>query len=316
MTTKTLNLPHLDTGENAFFARELEQISLELFDVRYAPMKSSLFVPMDSNVDPGAESWTYTQFSKLGAAKIITSFADDFENVNISGVQFNQVIHSYGDSFNFSIHELRAAAKAGRPLERMRAEAAKKALDVKTDEILSIGDTTHGLNGLLTLSSTNTYTPSTKASGGTAWLDAVTGATLATSDEILADLNGMVTQVVTSTLETERPTLILLPTAQYELITNKPRSSVSDTTVKSFFLDTHPGIRIESWYRLTTAGSGSTPRAVAYDPTMLNVRALMPIMFEQQAPQLVNMSYKVNCHMRTGGVITPYPKSICYMDGI
>lgn len=309
-----MNLPHLDAAETIFFQRELEQISQELLDIKYAPMKSMQFVPLDTSVDPGAETWTYSQFEKLGNAQAIVSFSDDFKNVNVKGVQYSQRLQSYGAAYEFSIQELRAAQKAGRQLERMRAEAAKKALDVQLDSILALGDSTYGLKGLLNLSSTSTYTPATKSAGGTAWITA--GVQSATSDEILADLNGMVRTVVVDTLETERPTMILLPTAHFELISNVSRSNVSDTTIKNFFLMNNPGITIESWSRTTTAGSGSVTRAVAYDPKLLNVRGLMAVPFEQQAPQLNNMAYKVNCHMRTGGVITPYPKSICYADGI
>ena len=308
------NLPHLDAAENVFFQRELEQILAEQFNVRYAPMKSKIYVPIDNSIDPGTEIVTYEQYQQLGEAKAIKSFADDFPNVNVSGEQASQRMQSYGDAFTYSIQELRAAAKAGKPLDRMRADAAKKALDYKLDSILGVGDSTFGLKGLLGLSGTDTYTPSTKAAGGTAWIAA--GVTVATAKEMYDDLCGIVSQVITNTLDTEHPTLILLPIAHLEVIKNLRMADGTDTTVLNYFLDNHPGVRVESWDRCRTAGSGGGTRMVAYDPTIQNVRGLMAVEFEQQAPQLVNMAYKVNCHMRTGGVISPYPKTVCYGDGI
>lgn len=311
MSTKKIvfNSPHLDAAENVFFQRELEQILTEQFDIKHAGLKARQLVPVDNSIDPGVETVTYDQFDTLGEAKRISDFSDNLPMVNVSGLQFSQRMQSYGAAFGYSLQEVKAAASARKPLERMRAMAARKSLDLQLDNIASVGDTTAGLRGLLNLASPTSFTLGTKGAGGLTWA-------VATADEILADLSGIVTQVVVDTKEVERPTRIVLPTAQFELIKNKARSTTSDTTVLSFFRDTNPGIEVMSWERLAGAGAGSVDRMVAYDPNIMNVRLLMAVEFEQCPPQQRNMAFVVNCHMRTGGVIAPYPKSVAYGDGL
>jgi hypothetical protein len=307
-------LQHLDAAETIFFQRELEQILAEQYNERLAPMKSKLYVPINNSIHPGVEIVTYDQYKAMGEAKAVKSYSDDVPLVNVSGEQASQRMQSYADGFAYSIQELRAAAWAKKPLDRMRAEAARKVLDFKLDSILGAGDSAFGLKGLLSLSGTDTFTVPTKASGSTAWLTA--GVITATSKEMYDDLCGIVSQVITNTKDTEHPSLILLPIANLEAIKNQRMADGTDTTVLNYFLDNHPGIRVESWDRCTGAGSGSTNRMVAYDPQLVNVQGLMAVEFEQMAPQLDNMAYKVICHMRTGGVISPYPKTICYGDGV
>ena len=303
------NSPHLDAAENIFFQRELEQILTEQFDIKHAGLKARQFVPVDNSIDPGVETVTYEQFDSLGKAKRIADFADDLPMVNVSGLQFSQRMQSYGAAFGYSLGELRAAAKAGKPLERMRAMAARKTLDLQLDDVAASGDSAAGLKGLLNITAAATFTPATKAAGGLTWA-------VATPDEMIADLSDIVKQVVVDTKEVERPRRIILPTDQYERINSTARSNTSDTTVLDFFLGTHPGLEVMSWERLAGAGAGSVDRMVAYDPNILNVRLLMAVEFEQLPPQQKNMAFVVNCHMRTGGVISPYPKSIAYGDGI
>lgn len=307
MTIK-YNLPHLDAAENVFFQRELEQILTEQFDIKYAGLKARQLVPVNNNIDPGTESVTYRSFESVGAAKLISDYSADFPSVNVKGTESTSIIKSYGASFHYSIQELRAGARNGRGLDRMRAASARKVLDLALDNVASTGDSAASLKGLLNQSSTLTFTLGTKTAGGLTWA-------VATSDEIIADLFGIVNKIRVDTKEVENPTRILLPTAMHTIAASKPRSSTSDVTVLNFFKMSNPGIEVMPWERLTGAGSGATNRIVAYDPQAMNVQLLMAVEYEQMVPEPRNMSYVVNCHMRTGGVIAPYPQSICYADG-
>jgi hypothetical protein len=299
---------HFDAAEAMFFVRELEQLLVEQFNVLYAERKGKQFVPIDNQVDPGAESVTYTQFDFLGKAKAISDFADDIPLVNTKGAAYTQKMQSYGSAFGYSVQELRAAAKAGRSIDRLRADAARLVLEQRLDEILATGDSANGLSGLLNLSNVDTYTIGAKAAGPTVW-------DTATADEILADLNGMVRQVRVNTKEVHSPTRILMPTSQYNIIANRARTNLSDTTILGFFKGNNPDIEVKSWERLVDGGGTATPVVIAYDPKPMLVRGLMAIEFEMFPPQIQSMAYKISCHMRTGGVISAYPRSIITLAG-
>lgn len=300
---------HLDASESIFFARELEQILTEQFDIKRVALKGRLFVPQDNSIDPGAETVTYEQYETFGKAKRIKSSGDDVPMADASGTEFTQRMQSYGLGFSYSINELRSSAKAGKSIDRYRVEAVRRGIDQAFDDIAATGDADASLKGLLNLTSADSYTLSTKNGGGTTWA-------VATPDEILADMNGMVRQVLVNTKEVEQVTRILLPTEQYEIISNTARSSTSDTTILGFFKANHPDIEVMSWERLAGAGAGPTDRMVGYNPSPLLVRMLVAVDFEMLPPQQENFGYKVLAHMRTGGVISPYPKSVIYADGV
>src|SRR5579859_5528837 len=75
----------VDTGETMFFLRELEQILKEQFDTKYAVLKGKQFVPVRNDIDPGAESVTYSAFNYAGVATRVRGSADDFPVGNAAG---------------------------------------------------------------------------------------------------------------------------------------------------------------------------------------------------------------------------------------
>lgn len=302
-----IQLPHLDSAQNYFFLRELEHVLGEQFEVLYAALKSRQFIPTDGSIDPGAASVTARQWDKVGAATAIADHAADVPLVNVFGTEGTQRMQDYGAGYSYTIPEIQAAAKAGRPLERDRAEACRRTIEQKIDSVLATGDSAYGLSGLINLSGVDTYATPNGAGGSTAW-------STKTPDEILADMNGMIAQVIQNTKEVESPTLLLMPPAQFQLISTKARSATSDTTILNFFKGNRPGVRVDSWTKLTGAGSGGIDRMIAFEPNKMKVRALMAIEFEQAQPQLRNWAYVINARARTGGVVTSYPKSIITAD--
>lgn len=305
-------MPHLDAADTVFFQRELDHLISESFDPKYAKLAAREHVPLDSSVDPAAEAVRWESFDAQGEAKLVRDHSKDFPEVQVNGVETYTTLHSYGASFGYTVDELRAARLGRRPLDRMRMEAARKVVDQKWDKVMSIGDTLAGLKGLTSLASTLTETPVTKAVTGTSWL--TSGVTAA---EMLQDLFALLNKVPTDTAEVEQTSKrVLLPPAHLRLISQKKIDAVSNTTVKQFFEENSGGATIGSWDRLTTAnGSGGT-RAMVYDPTPSSVRGLEAIAFEMMPPQLVGMRYTIACRCKIGGVISPYPKTVCYMDAI
>ncbi len=306
------NLPRMDAAENVFFARELEQVRARSYDVLYAEKKSRMLLPVDHSIDPGVENVTFTTFNRFGVAKFISNYATDFPRADVSGVQATQAIKSLGASYGYSIQEIRAARFANKPLEQRKANAARQAIEDKIDSIGAVGDTANGLPGLLTLSSTGSYTVPNGASGTATWATK-------TSLEILKDLNGIVNGMIVATLEVEKPDTMILPIAQYADISTRPMFAVggSDVTILEFFLRNTPYIKqVVSWDKCRGAGTSSTDRMVIYrrDPDALSF--IISQEFEQFPPEPKGMTYQMACHARVGGVQVFYPLSISYGDGI
>lgn len=323
-----------DAGETGIFLRELENVFKEPYDIEYAELKGKQMVPVRYDLDPGSETFTYTSFDRRGQAKRVKDYSKDFPRVNVFGSQFLNPVASYGASYAYSIDELRAALKAGRSIEAMRAFACRKAIDEMIDQVLSNGDpdVDNGaqsgiapMQGILTLTNTQTGTASALGSASsTTWWNSTTAALNKTQDQIIADVTGVITNVPYNTKGVEKVRRIVLPIFQMGILKNTPRSTVSDTTLLAFLEKNNPDIEFMDWERLTGAGAANTNFAqnaagdlmLAYNPDRSKLFAPIAIEFEQLAPQLEGMAYQVPARCKLGGVVSPYPQSLYFLSGI
>ena len=317
----------LDVGETIFFMRELAEIKPQMYDVIYATLKARTLVPIISG-DPGAETFIFSQFDKSGKAKRISGAAGDGPRVNVSGKQFINPYNSYGASFDYNIPELRAAAKAGRSIDALRAKQCRAAIAELQDDILALGDpdadngsgASSPMEGLLSYClagmGTNSFVVP-QVSGSSVWINNKT------ADEIILDVNTFLSLIPQNTKDTFKPNTLVLPVAQYLYLASTPRSTISDTTILEFLEDAWPEVEFLSWNRLSASGvnavsPGTAPHdmAICYERSPDRLWCPITIEYEQLAPQLERYVYAVYAEMRMGGVVSPYPQSLIFGSGI
>lgn len=304
---------NLDTSESAFLNQQLQQVRAKSYDIKYPNLIARELIPVDNSVDNGSEVVTYYQYDQVGMAKIIRDYADDLPRADVQAKEFHAKVRSIAVAYGYSVQEIRAAMKAGNPLEQRKANAARKAVEQLVDDIAQLGDSKHGLLGFLNQPNTSTYTPPADGTGASALWSAKS------ADLILRDMHGAVKAIVVGTKGVEAPDTMLIPLDQYELISTKRIGTTdgSDNTILAHFLRVNPWIKsVVPWIALTGAGAGGTNRMVVYrkDPDALQL--VMPQEFEQFPPQTKNLEITTPCHARISGVHVYYPLSICYADGI
>lgn len=304
-------LTNLDSQESIFFLRELEHIKTKSYDVKYAELKGRSLVPVSSEVNPGAETVVYEQYDQVGMAKVIASYADDLPRADIKGKEFTARVRSLGDSYGYSIQEIRAAQFAGKPLQQRRADAAKRAILQKENSICFAGDADYGLLGFLNHPNISSVTIDADGTGSsTKFVDK-------TPDQILRDLNKVSNFIVENTLMVEQPDTLLLPVTVYNYIKSTARSANSDKTILAYFLETNEYIKqVEPVNECKGIGAGNTDRMLAYRKDPMALEQEIPQDFEQFDPQPENLAFKIPCHSRYGGVQVYYPLSVCFADGV
>lgn len=315
---------NLDANESVFFARELEHVKAATYDVLYPELKATQLIPVSAEAGPGAESITYQQFDMLGMAKVISNYADDLPRADVKGKEFTSPVRSIGDSYGYSIQEIRASAMANKNLPARKANAARRAVEQKINTIAwnarPADNENGGLTGLL-------YTPNItkyEVDAGAVSTTKVWTAGTKTADEILFDLNKVVRTIISLTKGVEVPDTILLPVDQYAVISTTARSSTSDTTILEFFLKNNPSITRVEWVNdldsvainPRTGAAPATDLMICYKRSPDKLTLEIPQPFEQFAVQERGLEYVVPCHSRIGGVIVYYPLSIAIVDGI
>lgn len=310
---------NLDSAESIFFSRELEAKKSKTYDIIKAPLRAFELIPVSTEAGAGAEVITYEQYDEVGMAKIISNYADDLPRSDVRGKEFSARIKSVGNSYGYSLQEIRAAQMAGKPLEQRKANAAARAQREAWNKIAFYGDAEFNLQGLLTNTNIPDSTVDTGAAAGdpTVWSEK-------TPDEILHDMNKLVNSIVDLTNGAEQPDTLVLPIDQYTHIASTARSANSDTTILEYFLRNNPFIDSVEWSNELTAAqlaangvtrfTGDVMFAYRRDPDVLTLE--MPVMFEQLPVQERGLEYLVPCHSRIAGVIVYYPLACAFADGI
>lgn len=302
---------NLDAAESIFLDRQLMQIKARAYEQRYPDLMARSLVPTSPEPAPdGVKTLVYVVEDLFGDVKIMGDKADDLPLVGEKATEFSQKVRDLGVAFKYDLGEVRAAARLGRDLPGGRAEKARKLAERKLDEILAIGNTKAGLNGLLSHASVPAATITTRNTH-------VTFATK-TADEILADFAEVCQTIVNTTKGIFGDGLtVLLPDSQWTYISTTPRSSTTDTTILNYILGNMSQIKeVKRWFRCAAAGAGGTDRMVVYPRTNEVLYSEIPSEFEVLDPQPKGFSFYVPTRLTTAGVIIPQPKAMLYRDGI
>ena len=300
---------NLDAAESAFFRNQLELVKARTYDRRMVKLRAREFVPLDGEVDNATQTYTWRSYDQVGAAILLSSYADNLPRSDVFAKEESVQIKGLGASYGYSIQEVRAAQKAGVALESKKAAGARRGIEVMIDRILATGDASSGMKGLLNQPNALTYTVPAGASTSTTWA-------LKTPAEKLADLIGIVEYIVAQTEEVEMPDTIIMPRAQFTLIRTERFSNSSDRTTMEWFAALYPEVALQNWKKCIGAGAGSTDRMIAYSKNVDQIAGIIPQEFEQFPVQERNLEFVVPCHARIGGVVSFYPLSVCYGDGI
>ena len=312
---------NLDASESAFFARQLEHIKAKTYDIVYPNMKATELMPVSTEAGAGAAVITYQSFDSVGMMKIIANYADDLPRSDIKGKEFSTAVRSLGGSYGYNLQEIRSASMAGLPLQQRKANAVRLANDQAVNKLAWLARSNDGVNGGLTGLIFNPNIPSATVAAGAGpvylW-------SAKTNEEIYTDLVNGVKDIISLTKGVELPDTVLMPIAQYEIISSKRMASGTDTTILEFFKKNHPYIKTVTWVPELAAVSplpstgvgGPTDLLIFGNFTADKITLEIPQPFEQLPVQERGLEYVVPCHSRVGGVIVYYPLAFSIYQGI
>ena len=315
-----LDALHLDANEGIFFARQLEHIKAQTYSIEYPEMMAKQVLPVSTEAGPDVKTITYRIYDQIGMAKIIANPSDDLPKVGLSAKEYTAQVKPLGDSYEYSLQDMRYAIRLGLNLDSSLASTAREMIERLEDEIAWFGDQEHGLQGFLTNPNTTAYVADAGVGGSTAF-------SAKTADEIIDDFKTLFLTPRTLTRGIEKPDTCIIATSAWSEITTRPRSTNSDMTILQWLQKAHPGVTFREVDMLEDVensplgrpicGGGDTSSLmVAYvnRPDRLTFEVCQP--FEQLPPQSRNLAVVVNCTARCGGVIIVRPLSVTIAEGI
>ena len=321
-----------DAATTAFFLRDLTEVMGRTFDVKYPDLKARQILPVFTGIDPAAEGYVWRQFDRTGVAKVIDSYGMDLPESEVVAQEFQSRCLSLGTSYSYSIQDLRKARMAGIPLETRKALAARRSMEQAIEQIAFFGlAQTPGTGGQALFGvPTSQNTNDTMAMYGFTNFPGLTVSTTvnnwtlpATSvSTIVSDFNQMFLTLIQNSKGIHMPDTVVFPLSIWSQLATTARSTTfTDDSVLQYLQKENPWLKAVYWSTmLETAGlkqDGSTPgpRIMLLERNEENLSLVIPQEFEQLPPQMINLMFKVPCHMRVGGLRVSYPKSVLALDG-
>ena len=299
-----------DANESMFFARQLEAIKAQTYDVKRANLNALQLMPVSTDVPEGATTITYRQYDTVGMAKVIANYANDLPRADVTGKEFTSNIRSIGNAFGYNTQEIRSAIFAGVNLPARKAMAATRAHQEKINALAFTGDADHGLPGLISNANVPEVTLAADGTGSSKTFASKT------ADKIVRDVNSLINKIISQSKGVHRATEVWMPVEQYALIATTQNSTASETTILAFLQQVHPGVQFKQVVELDGAGAGGTDRMYAIENSRDNWAIEIPMMMKMYSPQQKGLEFEVPVESRFGGVIIEYPLALVFADGI
>lgn len=317
----------------AFLVGELERLD-QTIHLPLAAVSWSRDIDLREDVSLADEmsSFTLTNFGSAGSLGAgngirngkawIGKSTDQVTGIGVDTGKFPQPLTPWGMEIKYSILELESAAKMGRPIDDQKIEGLKLKHQMDIDEQVYVGDASINVGGLVNSALvTNVANVPNGAGGNNEWVTK-------TPDEILADVNEIITSTWAASGWAVMPNRLLLPPGQFGYISTQKVSNAGNMSILKYLLENNilkasgkGELTILPVKWLQGAGVGGTIGTVGVDRMVIYTKqknyARYPMTLLQRTPiQYDSIFHKTTYYCRLGVTEIVYPETIAYRDGI
>lgn len=235
--------------------------------------------------------------------------------VDVNGQRIVLPLRLLGREMTYTSVELERSQLTGQPIDAQKMEAMNILYQMNTDQMVYIGDTFVGAKGLLNSTDVTAAAVAAGAAGSELWVDK-------TPDEILADVNTLITACWAAAAYAVCPGKLLLPPAQFSYIASQKVSSAGNISILKFLKENCISLSVNGkeldiqpvkW--LTGRGVDAADRMVAYTNDETRVRfPMVPVRRETAYYQ--GIRFTAPYIWAFGEMEFPYPETLRYADGI
>jgi hypothetical protein len=287
----------------------------------------------DVTIADEVSSFTLSSFASAGSLGAgngirngkawIGKASDQIGGVSVDISKTPNPLTPWAQELKFTVLELESAARVGRAIDEQKLAALKLKHQMDVDEQVYVGDATLNVGGLLNNGLVSNVANLPNGGGGSpTWA-------LKTPDEILADINAVITSTWAASAWAVMPNKILIPPSQYGYISTKTVSTAGNVSILKYVLENNVlkmsgqgelEILPAKWCIGTGVGgtigqTGTVDRMIAYTQDKQYVR--FPMTLLQRTPiQYDSIYHKTTYFCRLGVTEVVYPETIGYRDGL
>lgn len=300
-----------------FLRLQTSYIEPTVYNIKYPDIQYPQLIPVDTSAPEWAKSITYYSQDRIGRAAWFHHAAKDIPIADVTREKFEHGIEMAAIGYRYDLEELGQAMMLGQSLTNDKASAARRAYEEFVDEIAMRGDSDKGWSGLINDPNVTVVTMEADGDGNSStWDDK-------TADQVLRDINAILTGVYTASNTVEMADTLLLPLTSF---TSLGTRRIPDTTMtilefirknNVYTAQTGQQLMIRAVRGLDVAGSDGGGRMIAYrrDPQVVKMHIPMTHRF-MQAEWVGGITFDVPGIFRLGGVEIRLPGAFRYADGI
>lgn len=306
----------------AYFVNQLDNLDKKLYEPLYS-VTWGRDIKLRTGITMANESTSFIR-SNIGAIGTqsasgkpwISPNTTTLPGVSINGERVTLPLRLLGQEVSYTSVELERSQLIGQQIDAQKFNALNVLYQMNTDEMVYIGDSAVGAEGLL--NSTLVTAASVTADGtgnSTLW-------SAKTPDQILRDVNDMITAAWQASGFSVCPDKLLLPPTQYAYIASQKISTAGNVSILTFLEDNSISLRVNGrkleiqpvkW--LTGRGTAGANRMVCYTNEEDRVRfPMVPI--RRETPYYLGIKFNAPYIWAFGEVEFVYPETVIYRDGI
>lgn len=286
----------LDPGAGLWFQGQLNQILPTVLREKPTSYNGLSLFSKKTNVNPGANTFEQRMYTESGIAAWIENYSQDLPRVGVNAKTETFHTKRMGDSYGWTLDELKAARMTGTPLETDLGVAARRAIEEKHNKTVWLGDENVGLHGVLNYPYVPHITLAQPITSGAATVAA-----------LIRALFDFVDGIESLTKQVARGTRLMMPTSAYQYISTT-ESDADGVTILNWIKACRPELTILKVPELDNDYHAlGTDRFVCDAPGVFEWVVPGNEMFIQEDIERENLYFKVNCHGKSGGVVTNWP---------
>ncbi|MCS4284417.1 hypothetical protein M2396_002713 [Pseudomonas sp. BIGb0278] len=302
-----------------FVIAQGRNIETRVYQRRYPAFNYAAHVPVVTEGQPWAIGTTFFTVDTAGEAKFLSGAGTDMPFNQVTRDQASHDFAMIGSGWEWNLEEINQAALYGVNLNDTKAMSAADKVERLLNDIAMRGSTEKNWTGLLNSTIVaRTDAAATGTGSSTFWASK-------TVDQILADINGVLSSVRTNTGEVEwADTLRMPPDAFRDLATRRMGAGDGFMTVLEFIrrnniytAETGQALDIQPLREARNASQDGGGRLVAYRKDPEVVRFHLPMPRRVLAPRQKSiMGFETGIIARTGGTEIRLPGAFAYLDEI
>lgn len=310
----------------AYYVNQLENLDKRLYEPLVA-VSWGRDVKLRPGITMSNESTSFIRSAFAGPATLSNSLTNggnmpwisaetvDIPGISVNGQKITLPLRLLARELTYTSVELDRSQLTGQSIDTQKMDALNLLYQMNTDQMVYVGSSDVGATGLLNNASISLMAVPNGATGSPLW-------TQKTPDEIVFDINTLITNAWAAAAYAVCPGSLLLPPAKFAYISSQKVSSAGNVSILKYIKDNCIALEVNGrpleinpvkW--LPGLGTDGEDRMVAYTNDESRVRfPMVPI--RRETAYYRGIRFAAPYLWAFGEMEIVYPETVFYADGI